>query len=173
MIFFFSSRRRHTRYIGDWSSDVCSSDLLPPATPAPPLLHNHARYDSAGNLISIPGVAAYTFNAENQLVSAGGLTYGYDGDGKRVTNAPSSAPAQPIKIYSYGAGSTPVIETDGAGNFQYRYIFFNGMRVSREEDNESVDHYGLDALGNVRLVYGNNGSLDVSDYYPVGGKAVL
>src|SRR5437763_6975080 len=24
--FFFSSRRRHTRYIGDWSSDVCSSD---------------------------------------------------------------------------------------------------------------------------------------------------
>ena len=26
-VFFFSSRRRHTRYIGDWSSDVCSSDL--------------------------------------------------------------------------------------------------------------------------------------------------
>src|SRR5437764_4151578 len=25
--FFFSSRRRHTRYMGDWSSDVCSSDL--------------------------------------------------------------------------------------------------------------------------------------------------
>src|SRR5436189_840958 len=25
--FFFSSRRRHTRYIGDWRSDVCSSDL--------------------------------------------------------------------------------------------------------------------------------------------------
>ena len=28
LFFFFSSRRRHTRYIGDWSSDVCSSDLL-------------------------------------------------------------------------------------------------------------------------------------------------
>ena len=27
LCFFFSSRRRHTRYIGDWSSDVCSSDL--------------------------------------------------------------------------------------------------------------------------------------------------
>src|SRR5690348_2203191 len=24
--FFFSSRRRHTRWTGDWSSDVCSSD---------------------------------------------------------------------------------------------------------------------------------------------------
>src|SRR5690242_21504296 len=27
MIFFFSSRRRHTRLTCDWSSDVCSSDL--------------------------------------------------------------------------------------------------------------------------------------------------
>src|SRR5690606_41205737 len=26
--FFFSSRRRHTRFSRDWSSDVCSSDLL-------------------------------------------------------------------------------------------------------------------------------------------------
>src|SRR5437867_1959526 len=26
--FFFSSRRRHTRSYGDWSSDVCSSDLF-------------------------------------------------------------------------------------------------------------------------------------------------
>src|SRR5699024_11660190 len=39
--FFFSSRRRHTRSNRDWSSDVCSSDLLaPPAlpmrTPPPP-----------------------------------------------------------------------------------------------------------------------------------------
>src|SRR5258705_3692354 len=27
--FFFSSRRRHTRCLSDWSSDVCSSDLDP------------------------------------------------------------------------------------------------------------------------------------------------
>src|SRR3712207_83639 len=27
-MFFFSSRRRHTRYWRDWSSDVCSSDLI-------------------------------------------------------------------------------------------------------------------------------------------------
>src|SRR2546429_9262119 len=36
--FFFSSRRRHTRCSRDWSSDVCSSDLLPHpqlATPPP------------------------------------------------------------------------------------------------------------------------------------------
>src|SRR5256885_6765815 len=28
LLFFFSSRRRHTRLQGDWSSDVCSSDLF-------------------------------------------------------------------------------------------------------------------------------------------------
>src|SRR5205814_3156478 len=27
-VFFFSSRRRHTRCLSDWSSDVCSSDLI-------------------------------------------------------------------------------------------------------------------------------------------------
>src|SRR5690625_7913111 len=27
-LFFFSSRRRHTRWPRDWSSDVCSSDLV-------------------------------------------------------------------------------------------------------------------------------------------------
>src|SRR5207248_5501939 len=31
--FFFSSRRRHTRSYGDWSSDVCSSDLPDALTP--------------------------------------------------------------------------------------------------------------------------------------------
>src|SRR6266481_6610974 len=34
MVFFFSSRRRHTRWNCDWSSDVCSSDLA--GLPAPP-----------------------------------------------------------------------------------------------------------------------------------------
>src|SRR5690606_40845192 len=31
-LFFFSSRRRHTRFSRDWSSDVCSSDLSPAAS---------------------------------------------------------------------------------------------------------------------------------------------
>src|SRR5699024_7983594 len=32
VLFFFSSRRRHTRSKRDWSSDVCSSDLYPRGT---------------------------------------------------------------------------------------------------------------------------------------------
>src|SRR5205807_3959536 len=41
--FFFSSRRRHTRLQGDWSSDVCSSDLVVCTTSRPP----HRRRQSA------------------------------------------------------------------------------------------------------------------------------
>src|SRR5256885_17159241 len=37
MFFFFSSRRRHTRLQGDWSSDVCSSDLGCAAIPRAPM----------------------------------------------------------------------------------------------------------------------------------------
>src|SRR2546430_12094743 len=37
-VFFFSSRRRHTRFDCDWSSDVCSSDLLG----APPRIEGNA-----------------------------------------------------------------------------------------------------------------------------------
>src|SRR5690606_40725112 len=34
VFFFFSSRRRHTRFSRDWSSDVCSSDLPQPDAPS-------------------------------------------------------------------------------------------------------------------------------------------
>src|SRR5882762_8149159 len=34
MLFFFSSRRRHTRFKCDWSSDVCSSDLTATSRPS-------------------------------------------------------------------------------------------------------------------------------------------
>src|SRR5256885_13096449 len=39
LFFFFSSRRRHTRLQGDWSSDVCSSDL-PTCWRVPPRARN-------------------------------------------------------------------------------------------------------------------------------------
>src|SRR5207302_3313001 len=43
--FFFSSRRRHTRFSRDWSSDVCSSDLRSDVTDLPaPLLADAQAY---------------------------------------------------------------------------------------------------------------------------------
>src|SRR5437879_8105371 len=46
LVFFFSSRRRHTRYIGDWSSDVCSSDLAHYAVRVEPRIVD-AHFDQA------------------------------------------------------------------------------------------------------------------------------
>src|SRR6266496_987469 len=46
-LFFFSSRRRHTRSLRDWSSDVCSSDLGVP---------HRARLQSAHILITLADI---------------------------------------------------------------------------------------------------------------------
>src|ERR1039457_6861038 len=43
---FFSSRRRHTRLQGDWSSDVCSSDLYSRASSMPPCISICIAYPS-------------------------------------------------------------------------------------------------------------------------------
>src|SRR3712207_107062 len=64
VIFFFSSRRRHTRYWRDWSSDVCSSDLWNPggsastaATRSPPRPGRARRCENDGRA-SIAGSAS-------------------------------------------------------------------------------------------------------------------
>src|SRR5205814_7290079 len=44
--FFFSSRRRHTRCLSDWSSDVCSSDLS--SRPSPEPLERRSRPAAGG-----------------------------------------------------------------------------------------------------------------------------
>src|SRR5699024_11668252 len=52
-LFFFSSRRRHTRSKRDWSSDVCSSDL-PRRIPSPRPDPTHSSTAAAGRLGSGP-----------------------------------------------------------------------------------------------------------------------
>lgn len=128
-------------------------------------------YDAPGNLIQ-PGPIGgpYVFDAENHLISAGGKAYLYDGDGKRVGKAPASTPTRPNYLYWYGDGSQILLETDGAGNAYNQDFYFNGTIVSRSES-DWVDHFFTDALGNVRVVYGD-GDPDggVSEYYPFGGE---
>src|SRR5207245_8813098 len=54
--FFFSSRRRHTRCYRDWSSDVCSSDLLEDTLPLPAISQGLAGQTiGAYKLISLVG----------------------------------------------------------------------------------------------------------------------
>src|SRR5690625_5352197 len=56
-IFFFSSRRRHTRWPRDWSSDVCSSDLEYPAES-----RSFYDVDRQGSENSVPEVVLQDFS---------------------------------------------------------------------------------------------------------------
>src|SRR5438034_9228125 len=58
-LFFFSSRRRHTRSLCDWSSDVCSSDLTKP------LQARIARND--GFLMGAPGTKTRNRSEERRV----------------------------------------------------------------------------------------------------------
>src|SRR3989440_992443 len=53
LFFFFSSRRRHTRSDRDWSSDVCSSDLLLTDNPSPD--RDEIKQALSGNLCRCTG----------------------------------------------------------------------------------------------------------------------
>src|SRR5256885_9245695 len=53
--FFFSSRRRHTRLQGDWSSDVCSSDLVYGEEPPVLALRGVSFSVRRGELVAIVG----------------------------------------------------------------------------------------------------------------------
>src|SRR5258705_2302674 len=64
VFFFFSSRRRHTRCLSDWSSDVCSSDLLSLSLVAELLLRSLSRrgYSFSSDIVALlRGVARCKF----------------------------------------------------------------------------------------------------------------
>src|SRR5712692_6379156 len=83
VFFFFSSRRRHTRWNCDWSSDVCSSDLAPraaavaapsvavvaPAAPSP-----SAAPDPAAEMRNVTRVAEITRKLYHQSTAPAVLT---------------------------------------------------------------------------------------------------
>src|SRR5205814_6240943 len=73
---FFSSRRRHTRCLSDWSSDVCSSDLSEEAAGLGDLLSTQLISDDAHNALElarvrIPGQAFYLLRPDGHVGLAG------------------------------------------------------------------------------------------------------
>src|SRR2546427_10986789 len=70
LYFFFSSRRRHTRFDCDWSSDVCSSDLRSQTTALGEVGYT---YDALGRRtrMTVPGQmpVSYGYNAASRLTS--------------------------------------------------------------------------------------------------------
>jgi RHS repeat-associated protein len=127
-------------------------------------------YDASGNLLG-DGASSYVFNAESQIKTGAGVTYTYDGDGKRVQKSNG-------KLYWYGMGSEVLDETDLTGsttNSSFsEYIFFGGKRIARRDASSSVVYYFADHLATSRVLTNATGSmLDDSDFYPFGGERVL
>src|SRR3989475_3449061 len=64
--FFFSSRRRHTRFDCDWSSDECSSDLF---QKMPPMIAG-ANCATAGEAYALVSIGLISFSAVAQFAPA-------------------------------------------------------------------------------------------------------
>src|SRR5439155_12113810 len=84
--FFFSSRRRHTRWPRDWSSDVCSSDLAAGPSPAPPSPWHPAHH--------------FTYTAFPFVVSCMGTRDGGRGTGTKSASASRASimPRPPSRV---------------------------------------------------------------------------
>src|SRR5262249_47663928 len=94
-------------------------------------------YDAAGNVINDGTGGAFTFDAENRIITAGGVAYTYDADGRRVQKSTGIN-------YWYGIGGQVVAETDSSGNWT-NYIFFAGQRLARNV-NGDIKYYIVDHL---------------------------
>jgi RHS repeat-associated protein len=133
-------------------------------------------YDAAGNKLGAaassppycsPLPTTYAYNAENQLTSTAGVSYTYDGNGKRAGKSSGT-------LYWYGTNPDPLLETDGSGNLINEYIFLNGKRIARRDSSGNVDYYFADHLGTTRVVTNASGTIqDDSDYYPYGSQRVI
>ena len=107
------------------------------------------------------GNYTYTWDGESQIKTAGGVTYSYDGDGRRAAKVGS-------KLYWYGSGGEILSETDTAGNVQNEYVFFGGKRVALMLSNGDKRYYVEDSLGSSRVVAGTGAVCYDADFPPFG-----
>src|SRR2546426_12841883 len=75
--FFFSSRRRHTRLQGDWSSDVCSSDLI--GSIVAETMRGTSSLPAARRARRTPSAAAFRFSVSCAVSRSGERRVGEEG----------------------------------------------------------------------------------------------
>lgn len=119
-------------------------------------------YDTSGNATS-DGVYTYTWNGESQLKSGGGVTYSYDGDGRRAAKSNG-------KLYWYGAGSEVLAETNASGATLNEYVYFGGKRVALLPSGSTAQYYVEDQLGSSRIVTTNTGVVCYDADFPPFGQ---
>ena len=142
----------------------CTQELLSAGASLSNQISTNA-YDIAGNMTT----GGYTYDPENRLLTAGGVTYTYDGDGRRVKKSSG-------KLYWYGMGSDVLDETDLTGSTANsafnEYIFFDGERTARRDFSNNVFYYFGDHLGTSRVIAqsGQSAGCYDADFYPFGDE---
>jgi RHS repeat-associated protein len=120
-------------------------------------------YDPSGNTL-IDGSNTYTWDGESQLKTAAGVTYNYDGDGRRASKVGS-------KIYWYGSGGEILAETDDLGRTINEYVYFGGKRVAQIPATGAALYYAEDMLGSSRVMADASGNVCYdADFTPFGGE---
>src|SRR6266511_5664513 len=118
LFFFFSSRRRHTRFSRDWSSDVCSSDLV--TVPGPPtgvVFNGNAgdfKVDAGTGLLA----ARFIFATDDGQIA------GWNGVGTAAINAVTTPDAVYLGL---------AIDSSSSAHHLYA-ANFAGSRIDRSEE---------------------------------------
>src|SRR5690606_39302691 len=98
--FFFSRKRRHSRFSRDWSSDVCSSDLGGTWT---------ATFDENGKAIGILSTNNYSFDLTGQVSENGKITAQYKNETTEVGTMTGTMTATSAS----GTWKSPLLNIEG------------------------------------------------------------
>src|SRR5256884_3467436 len=104
-MFFFSSRRRHTRCSRDWSSDVCSSDLLAEVAARDASVQDLSRYSTSSD-----GDRYCSYLKRRSRAALGASKEELSALGSEVAEAPSVAPGAPAGTSPGPAGRPAALE---------------------------------------------------------------
>jgi RHS repeat-associated protein/uncharacterized repeat protein (TIGR01451 family) len=164
-------------YTYDAVGNRVSRNSTLPAIPATGLLNYDANdristdpYDTNGNLLN-GGVGSNRFDFENRLVSAGGVTIVYDGDGNRVSETVAGTTTNYLVTDLNTTGYSQVLEELQGGAVSRAYSYGLGLISERQTiaGAASTSFYGYDGHGSVRSLTDGTGAVtDTYDYDAFG-----
>jgi RHS repeat-associated protein len=148
-----------------------------PALPATGLLNYDANdrtatdpYDADGNLLN-GGVGSNTYDFENHLVAAGGVSMVYDGDGNRVKETVATTTTSYLIADQNLTGYAQVMDELQGGAVSRTYSY--GLELINERQSiagaPTTSFYGYDGHGSVRFLLSSTGAVtDTYDYDAFG-----
>src|SRR5690606_7720579 len=135
--FFFSSRRRHTRFSRDWSSDVCSSDLKKGGIKVSG--SSIRNFQITGNDIE--------YNCDPEGVVSADILVDCSQEGSSVREGTISGNTIQA-IYSSGGANIRFIGSDGNAN-KVGLWSITGNHIGNQDFNIDLDHSrGISIIGN-------------------------